>query len=268
LTISCGLLEKKLPATCTKKNKSWNEFRSRDLAVFNGLWGQDHFLELQILKVKAALPHDKISVFEFGTGYGLVLTNLLKIFNDLEATGLNKSRDNLICINDDFIKAAKQYGIYQEKQEIPSQRIPRLVWGDAEKVGLSLVNDKSFNIIISQFSVQYLLRKDLFLGDLLNKLKVGGTAYLHIYGLKFINSKGLRASASEVTDHFKRHGVELILKKYDVSQGIDVNAGILVGSFSVNASYTPALLGLEFVSELSGGKMGDGGVKSVVRLIQ
>ncbi|MFH1065002.1 MAG: class I SAM-dependent methyltransferase [Nanoarchaeota archaeon] len=125
---------------------------------------------------KAKKLEDKVRVLEIGCGEGRVLMELRKLFPDIELYGINKEPWPAMKGTESLRKTAEHYNIFS-KNELGGIFLPEISFENAEKLNFPC---NYFDLIISQFAVPYIERKDIFLEEAWRTLKKGGSALIHI----------------------------------------------------------------------------------------
>ena len=147
--------------------------RSRPLERYNNKF-QPNLIEKTI---KKRLKTEKsVRVLEVGCGEGRVLLELRRLFPNVELFGINK-KPWLAMKGQKSLKPAAIYYKIFNKNEINKIELPKIYFYDAKKLKFK---SNYLDLIISQVSVPYIKRKDLFLEEVWRTLKVGGQAFLHI----------------------------------------------------------------------------------------
>lgn len=125
---------------------------------------------------KAISLESTVRILEIGTGEGRVLMQLKKLFPDIELYGVNKEPWNEMKGPESLEKTALYYKIFTQ-EELQGITLPKIEFYDAKELSFE---DNYFDIIISQYAIPYIDRKDRFLEEAWRILKKGGSAFLHM----------------------------------------------------------------------------------------
>ncbi len=113
-------------------------------------------------------------LLEIGCGHGIVLLELSQRFPELALDGLNRWKSGAVSSDKSLAYIAKRYGL-----AAPGARgkAPRLHFHDAKKLRF---DDGSFDVVVSQVSLQHVERKDRAIEETWRVLKPGGVALLNV----------------------------------------------------------------------------------------
>lgn len=125
---------------------------------------------------KAMSLENKVRVLEIGCGEGRALMQIKKLFPDIDLYGINKKPWPAMKGQESLIKTAEYHGIFSKK-DIGGIFLPEISFENAERLNFPC---DYFDLIISQFTVPYIERKDLFMEEAWRTLKKGGSALLHM----------------------------------------------------------------------------------------
>ncbi len=145
------------------------QFRGRGLESLREVFGGP-LLESELDRRREA----PCSLLEIGCGHGRVLLELSEKYPALELHGLNRWKSAAISEDKSLEFIAKRFGL-----PAPGSRgkAPRLHFHDARKLRF---DDASFDVVVSQVSLQHVERKDLVIEEVWRVLRPGGVALLNL----------------------------------------------------------------------------------------
>lgn len=148
--------------------------RSRSILSYDYLFNRDNIVFSSIRKL--LLVRKKLSLLEIGCGEGRCLLQIMKEFPQIRIFGINKKPNSTIRNNHSIIHSALYYKDLSV-DEFSSEDNPTIYYYDVNK-GLQF-EDCSLDIIISQFSFQYLQRKDFVLEEIWRTLNINGIGLIN-----------------------------------------------------------------------------------------
>ncbi len=113
-------------------------------------------------------------VLEIGCGHGRMLLELAARFPGIELDGLNRFPTAAVTGSSSLAYFARRYGLPAPGTTGPA---PRVHFGDAARLAFA---DGTFDVIVSQVTLQHVERKDLAIQEAWRVLKPGGIALLQL----------------------------------------------------------------------------------------
>ena len=183
--------------------RSYPTSRTRELAQMNH-YLRGHRVE-DIIADRIRQHGDEVDVLEFGTGVGHVLLELRRLFPSIGLTGLNKRPSELLAGSEDLRRVADDFGLLDELRD---EDLPKIVFRDAREGQLDLFSDACFDVVISQFAVRYIKRKDVLLNEIWRILKPGGIALLQIGFMHVLDETG-QPAGDELIARLQGEGIAI-----------------------------------------------------------
>lgn len=146
--------------------------RSRPLAHYDANFGANAIADAIERRGAGA----GTALLEIGCGEGRVLMELRKRFPAVELHGINRSPWSVMQGSQSLRETALHYGIFSP-HELEGVMLPAIHFHDAAHLRFP---DASMDVVISQVSIPYVVRKDLLLEDVWRVLRPGGIAFLQI----------------------------------------------------------------------------------------
>jgi SAM-dependent methyltransferase len=148
--------------------------RSRSLSAMNETLGAEGLVQGQIQERLAA--GKDVRLLEVGCGEGRVLMELRKLFPSIELHGINKAPWPPMKGSESLRRTAINYKIFSRRAVLQVQ-LPCVRFMDAKELDFAA---DYFDLVISQVSVPFIERKDLFLEELWRVMRMEGVALLHL----------------------------------------------------------------------------------------
>lgn len=142
-----------------------------------------------VVRFLSGRPAAATRVLEFGTGEGRVLMELQLRFPAMTFVGLNETRDEIMCSDEDYVATGLHYGDLTAAAAKDLQKIPELVAHDAYDGSLP-AGLGDFDLIFSHYSVRYIRDKERLLRSMWEHLRVGGELMLEIKELAAVDPQG------------------------------------------------------------------------------
>lgn len=117
-----------------------------------------------------------VKLLEIGCGVGRVLMELRRRFPEIELHGINRGRLPTMRRRDDFRLTSIYFDIFT-RTEAASVALPHLHCLNAEHLNFK---DESFDVVISQWAIPLIKRKDRVIEETWRILREGGVAFLHL----------------------------------------------------------------------------------------
>lgn len=241
---------------CGKKISFDYKFRRRPLKEMQralGSFSIDKFISSSLDQ------NPNFKVFEFGVGFAPVLIELNKIYPSISTIGLNENIDYQTCNKYVLAENAVSFGIYDSIEQVSHDQLPFIYFHDVEDGLLNFFPDNMFNLIISQVSFQYILRKDILINEFFRILKPGGQATFTVSALKVIDGKGQEVSLQDFASLASSKDCEISYEHVYTFPQRDV---ITIKKHN-NANFKLATI---FKVEESGANVRNGGTLTVLQL--
>jgi SAM-dependent methyltransferase len=143
---------------------------SRSLAQLNA-----KFPGWTVQGLLAAAPADA-TVLEIGVGEGRALMEIRRAFPEVELFAVNRHPDSLLWGPASFAECAVHYGVFPPAG-IDRVKLPVVDFYDAQQLRFE---DATFDLVVSQMAIPYIVRKDWLLREVWRVLRPGGYALLHV----------------------------------------------------------------------------------------
>lgn len=200
------------------KNLQYNEDRSHSLAEFNQKIAPEKLEDLiQSIAYRNRLMGEKTRVMEIGAGNGRVLMELKRLFPEVEFYGINKDKTRTFYRRESFILTALKFEIFN-KTEIEAIDLPYVVFQDLDFGNRIPYEEKKFDIIYTQNTLQYIKYKFELLSEIMRVLKPEGLSFHTDLPPINVYSKGLVMDFRDALGMMRKKGIDITLIQED--QGI------------------------------------------------
>lgn len=126
--------------------------------------------------IRKLINNKSVNILEIGCGEGRVLMEILKKFPTVNLYGINKHKWGCMKGSESLKQTGLFYKIFSNKEQ-RNIRLPKITFCDAEELPFE---NNFFDLIISQVTLQYVIRKDKALEEIWRVSKLGGRAFLEI----------------------------------------------------------------------------------------
>lgn len=116
------------------------------------------------------------ALLEIGCGEGVMLLELMKRCPTFDLEGINKKPWSTMRGSESLAANAKRFGVMSDA-EFAKLRLPKIHFLDADEMDFP---DESFDLIISQLAIPYVVRKDKLLSNVWRMLRPNGQALLNM----------------------------------------------------------------------------------------
>lgn len=191
------------------KSLNYNEERSHSLKDFNEKIMPYELQDLiQEYLEKNRLLGEKTRVMEIGTGNGRILMELKKLFPEVEFYGINKEKTHTFYRRESYILTALKFQIFN-KMEIEQIELPYVVFQDLDFGGEIPYDERKFDIIFSQDTVDEIKYKFELFNEIMRVLRPGGiSVHSDVKGVN-LYSKGIVLDLRDALGEIRRRGIDI-----------------------------------------------------------